>query len=77
MKRTDNSQAGIPKETQNRILEPSFTTDAVGEGTELGLDIARRIFLRRHRGDIGVHSRLGETSFRVRLPLEPRQSNGG
>ncbi len=60
---------GIPPDDLPRIFEPFFSTKPVGEGTGLGLDIAQRIVVRRHSGDIRVDSRPGETRFQVRLPL--------
>ncbi|MDQ3253059.1 MAG: ATP-binding protein [Acidobacteriota bacterium] len=62
---------GIPKEVQARIFEPFFTTKPVGEGTGLGLDAVMRI-VRKHRGDIRFESKLGDTCFQVRLPVEYR-----
>jgi nitrogen-specific signal transduction histidine kinase len=41
----------------------------VGEGSGLGLDIARRIVRTRHKGEIRFESRPGETTFEVRLPI--------
>jgi signal transduction histidine kinase len=63
---------GIPADVQARIFEPFFTTKPVGKGTGLGLDIAQRIVI-RHRGELTVASRPGETTFRVRLPLAQPQ----
>ncbi len=64
---------GIPREIKSRIFEPFFTTKGVGEGTGLGLDIVRRI-VTGHGGEIRVDSTPGETSFRVRLPVDgPRR----
>ena len=60
---------GIPEELRARIFEPFFTTKDVGEGTGLGLGIARRI-VRTHEGHIEVRSRPGETVMCVRLPIE-------
>ena len=60
---------GIPPETLTRIWEPFYTTKAVGHGTGLGLDIARRIVVQQHGGALDVESRPGETTFIVRLPL--------
>jgi len=60
---------GVPGELQSRIFDPFFTTKAVGAGSGLGLDIARRI-VRGHRGDITLSSRPGSTSFTVLLPLD-------
>jgi signal transduction histidine kinase len=59
---------GIPGHVQPRIFDPFFTTKPVGQGTGLGLDIARRL-VRRHDGVIDVESRPGRTEFRVSLPL--------
>jgi signal transduction histidine kinase len=60
---------GIPAAITARIWEPFFTTRDVGKGTGLGLDIVRRIVVRRHQGEITVRSEPGETRFQVRLPL--------
>ena len=59
---------GIPSEVQPHIFEPFFTTKGVGEGTGLGLDTVQRI-VRKHRGNIQVSSKPGETRFQVWLPL--------
>jgi len=61
--------SGIPPELRSRIFEPFFTTKPVGEGTGLGLDTVARI-VRKHRGNIRVESKPGDTCFQVRLPLE-------
>jgi signal transduction histidine kinase len=67
---------GIPWEAKNRIFEPFFTTKGVGEGTGLGLDIVRRI-VAGHGGEIRVDSAPGETTFKVRLPIDgPRRGSG-
>jgi signal transduction histidine kinase len=60
--------SGIPPETKAHIFEPFFTTKGVGEGTGLGLDTAQRI-VKKHRGNIQVISKPGDTRFQVRLPL--------
>ncbi len=60
---------GIPEEIRKRIFEPFFTTKGVGAGTGLGLDIAYRIVVGRHGGDIKVESNEEGTQFCIRLPL--------
>ena len=65
---------GIPAEVQQRIFEPFFTTKPVGEGTGLGLDIAWRIVVKKHHGDLRVESVPGDTRFQVRLPIQPENS---
>jgi signal transduction histidine kinase len=59
---------GIPPENQRRVFDPFFTTKAPGEGTGLGLEIARTR-VRGHGGEIEFDSRPGRTEFRVSLPL--------
>src|SRR5579872_1171611 len=59
---------GISPEVQPHIFEPFFTTKGVGEGTGLGLDTVQRI-VKKHRGNIQVNSKPGETRFQVWLPL--------
>ncbi|MFB2772223.1 sensor histidine kinase [Pelatocladus sp. BLCC-F211] len=61
--------SGIPEAVQSRIFEPFFTTKGVGKGTGLGLEISYRIVVNRHKGDIHVESKPGNTKFRVRLPI--------
>jgi signal transduction histidine kinase len=67
---------GIPQEIQDRIWEPFFTTKGVGEGSGLGLDIARRIVQRRHGGSMKLITRPGDTRFQINLRVAgpPKQS---
>jgi len=65
---------GIPPEIQPHIFEPFFTTKGVGEGTGLGLDTVQRI-VKKHKGNIQVSSKPGDTRFQILLPLAgPRRS---
>jgi signal transduction histidine kinase len=59
---------GISPEVLPHIFEPFFTTKGVGEGTGLGLDTVKRI-VRKHRGNIQVRSKPGDTCFQVWLPV--------
>jgi signal transduction histidine kinase len=59
---------GILPEIQAHMFEPFFTTKAVGQGTGLGLDTVQRI-VKKHRGNIEVKSKPGDTCFQVWLPL--------
>jgi signal transduction histidine kinase len=65
---------GISPEIQSHIFEPFFTTKGVGEGTGLGLDTVQRI-VKKHRGNIQVRSKPGDTRFQVRLPLSEKLIN--
>jgi len=59
---------GIPADVKPHIFEPFFTTKGVGEGTGLGLDTVQRI-VKKHRGNIQVDSKPGDTRFQVWLPV--------
>ncbi|WP_422749399.1 ATP-binding protein [Mycobacterium sp. WMMD1722] len=61
---------GIPEEIIDRIFTPFFTTKPFGEGTGLGLDLAWRIVVEKHGGNLSVQSQPGDTRFIVCLPLE-------
>jgi signal transduction histidine kinase len=59
---------GIAPDVLPHIFEPFFTTKGVGEGTGLGLDTVLRI-VKKHRGNVQVNSKPGDTRFQVWLPL--------
>jgi signal transduction histidine kinase len=61
--------AGMPPEVAARAFEAFYTTKDVGDGTGLGLDIARRIVVERHAGTIDIASRPGETVLTVHIPI--------
>jgi signal transduction histidine kinase len=64
-----DSGHGMPPPVAERAFEPFYTTKAAGQGTGLGLDIARRIVAERHSGTITIDSRPGHTTLAVRLPV--------
>jgi two-component system, NtrC family, sensor kinase len=64
-----DSGPGIPRSHLSRIFDPFFTTKGQGEGSGLGLTVARRI-IRKFGGDIRLESVEGAgTSCLVTLPL--------
>jgi signal transduction histidine kinase len=60
---------GIPEELVDRIFTPFFTTKPFGQGTGLGLDLAWRIIVEKHHGNLRVESKPGDTRFIIVLPL--------
>ena len=61
--------SGIPEENLDKIWEPFFTTQPVGQGTGLGLSISYGI-VEAHKGFIEVESQVGVGStFTVFLPV--------
>ena len=60
---------GIPDDIKDKIFEPLFTTKQKGEGTGLGLDIAKKIVV-KHNGSISLHSKSGQgTTFTISIPI--------
>lgn len=63
----EDTGAGIPEDSLEKIFNPFYTTKE--EGTGLGLPIVHRI-IEEHEGVISVSSRVGEgTTFEILLPL--------
>jgi signal transduction histidine kinase len=64
-----NSGPAIPKEIQDKIFEPFFSTKKVGEGSGLGLAISYGI-MQKHNGQIVLKSNDDEgTEFTLKLPI--------
>lgn len=66
----EDNGMGVPKELEDKIFSPFFTTRSVGEGTGIGLAVSKRI-VDDHAGSISVApgAELGGALFRVWLPL--------
>jgi two-component system NtrC family sensor kinase len=75
--RVSDTGKGIPAGHLKRLYEPFFTTKAPGEGTGLGLSLARDIVL-AHGGSIDVQTEVGAgTTFTVRFPaVDPDALDG-
>jgi two-component system, NtrC family, sensor kinase len=66
-----DSGPGIPKQQLSKLFDPFFTTKGQGEGSGLGLTVARRI-IKKFGGDIRIESQEGSgTSCIVILPVIP------
>jgi signal transduction histidine kinase len=66
---------GIPKENQNKIFTPFFTTKSIGKGTGLGLAISYGI-IKMHKGNISFISEVGKgTTFKLTLPRNQFSNN--
>lgn len=64
-----DSGAGIPKEIQDRLMQPFFTTKDIGKGTGLGLSISKGL-AEGHGGKISIDNDCANTRFSVILPLK-------
>ena len=66
----DNGK-GIPKNIQDKIFNPFFTTKPTGEGTGLGLSLSYDIVVQEHKGELQVDTKEGTfTEFVIHLPKE-------
>jgi two-component system, NtrC family, sensor kinase len=62
---------GIPKQVQEKIFLPFFTTKPAGEGTGLGLSLAYDIITKGHGGELKLETSGQGTEFMIVLPLGP------
>jgi len=61
---------GIPKELQEKIFRPFYSSKGYGKGTGLGLSIVKRI-VSEHDGSVKLRSQTGKgTTFTIRLPVK-------
>jgi signal transduction histidine kinase len=62
--------SGIPKDIQDKIFNPFFTTKPAGEGSGLGLDIIKKI-VEKHGGEISFDTQIDKgTTFYIKLPIK-------
>jgi PAS domain S-box-containing protein len=67
--RIRDTGCGIPAHDLSKVFDPFFTTKSAGRGPGLGLTVSYGI-VKRHGGEIDVHSTLGEgTEVVVTLPV--------
>ncbi|HET9241564.1 MAG TPA: ATP-binding protein [Oligoflexus sp.] len=67
--RVSDSGHGIPKELQEKIMLPFFTTKPIGKGTGLGLSISRNL-MQSMGGDLDLDRTDEHTSFLIRVKKE-------
>ena len=63
-----DSGTGIPKDLQEKILQPFFTTKEIGKGTGLGLSISHSI-IKAHEGEFMIDNNSKNTCFKIILPF--------
>jgi signal transduction histidine kinase len=72
-----DSGPGISKQHLSKVFDPFFTTKGQGEGSGLGLTVARRI-IRKFGGDLRIECLEGQgTTCIVTLPISASQSPKG
>lgn len=68
-----DSGAGIPKDIQNKLMQPFFTTKDVGKGTGLGLSLSRGI-IESHQGRFYFNfSHPTNTQLIIELPISQKK----
>lgn len=63
-----DSGKGVPAEIAHKLMEPFFTTKAIGQGTGLGLSISRGI-VASHHGSLILDQKSPNTRFVVQIPM--------
>ncbi|MCG8636005.1 MAG: response regulator [Desulfobacterales bacterium] len=67
--------SGIPEEILDKVFDPFFTTKEIGKGTGQGLAITRSIVVKRHNGNIDIHTDKDRgTTFTITLPITDKET---
>lgn len=75
--RIADSGPGVPPDIRSRIMEPFFTTKAIGKGTGLGLSISYGI-VEKHGGSLTLDPACsGGAVFVISLPVKASSSTHG
>jgi PAS domain S-box-containing protein len=69
-----DSGLGVPKEIEEKLMTPFFTTKPAGKGTGLGLSISRSI-AKDHNGVLYLNRSVADSCFELRLPLMNSTTN--
>ncbi|MCC6137071.1 MAG: HAMP domain-containing histidine kinase [Bdellovibrionaceae bacterium] len=72
--RVSDNGAGVPKDIQEKIMHPFFSTKEVGQGLGLGLSISSSI-VRNHNGSIKLDVNAENTTFVIQLPAPPEHQS--
>ena len=67
IKVTDSGR-GIPEKIAEKIMQPFYTTKAVGQGTGLGLSISKGL-VEDHGGTLSYNPKSPNTQFVLELPV--------
>lgn len=71
--RISDSGRGIPKDVQDKMFQPFYTTKGVGKGTGIGLSISLGI-IKSHKGQIFIDNKSPHTCFVIQIPTHPAKA---
>ncbi|MEL7246043.1 MAG: ATP-binding protein [Cyanobacteria bacterium J06643_5] len=68
--RIADNGCGMTEKVHSKMFDPFFTTKPVGDGTGLGLPIAYKIIVSKHKGKLSCNSVLGKgAEFIIEIPV--------
>jgi len=71
----EDDGGGIPKDIQDRIFEPFFTSKELGKGTGQGLALAHSVIVQKHSGRLTFETKQGTgTTFSIFLPISEKET---